>query len=108
MVHFQTKNPDLGKFWRASQLNKVVYFKDIWSILRPIGIFCGHLVYLWTFGIFMDICYIFIHFGKSHQEKSGNPARQQQRRSKVLAPELFSRHFFDFFVASFFKDPFRG
>jgi hypothetical protein len=23
----------------------VVYFKAIWSILSPFGIFCGHLVY---------------------------------------------------------------
>jgi hypothetical protein len=73
---------------------------DIWSILRPIGIFyvhwvyfvvigyilwsfgifCGHLVYfvviwyiLWSFGIFCGHLVYFSHFGMFHQEKYGNP-----------------------------------
>jgi hypothetical protein len=52
MVYFQTKNPNLGKFWRVLQWKMSVYFMDIWSILRtfwhislPYGIFCGNLVY---------------------------------------------------------------
>jgi hypothetical protein len=46
MVCFQTKNPNLGKFWKALQWKMLVYVMDIWSILRSLGIFYGHLVYL--------------------------------------------------------------
>jgi hypothetical protein len=42
-------------------------FKTIWSILWPLEIFFGHLVY------FVVIWYIFPHFGILYQEKSGNP-----------------------------------
>jgi hypothetical protein len=41
-------------------------FVAIWSILRPFGIFCGHLVYfvaiwyiLWLFGIFFPVLVCF-------------------------------------------------
>jgi hypothetical protein len=40
MVHFQTKNPNLGKFRRALELKRLVYFGPleyitaIWYILR--------------------------------------------------------------------------
>jgi hypothetical protein len=40
----------------------------ICSILRPLEIFLGHLVY------FVVIWYIFPRFGILDQEKSGNPA----------------------------------
>jgi hypothetical protein len=33
MVYFQTKNPNLGKFWRALELKMLVYFMTIWNIL---------------------------------------------------------------------------
>jgi hypothetical protein len=39
----------------------------IWSILRPLEIFYGHLVY------FVVIWYIFLHFGILYNGKSGNP-----------------------------------
>jgi hypothetical protein len=39
----------------------------IWSILRPLKIFYGHLVY------FVVIWYIFPPLGILDQEKSGNP-----------------------------------
>jgi hypothetical protein len=41
-IYFQTKNPNLSKFWRALQWKKLVYFMDIWS-------FCGNLVYFYPF-----------------------------------------------------------
>jgi hypothetical protein len=44
MVRFQTKNPDLGKFWRALERKMLVYFMTNWNILLPFGIICGHLV----------------------------------------------------------------
>jgi hypothetical protein len=50
MAYFQTKNPNLGKFWRLLQWKMGV----IWSILWPFGLFYGRLVY------FMDIWYIFV------------------------------------------------
>jgi hypothetical protein len=51
MAYFQTKNPDLGMFWRVLQFKMFVYymamwstFPDIWYILWPFGIFNGYLV----------------------------------------------------------------
>jgi hypothetical protein len=67
MVCFQTKNPILGKFWMVLLLKILVYFMTIWSILRPLEIFYGHLAY---FGI---IWCIFPRIGFLYHEKSGNP-----------------------------------
>jgi hypothetical protein len=64
---FQTKNTNLGKFWRVLQWKLLVYLMAIWSIY-------SHLVYfvaIWKH--FMVIWYIFPRFGMLHQEKSGNP-----------------------------------
>jgi hypothetical protein len=38
MVYFQTKNPNLGKLWRAIEWAMLVYFMVIWNILRPFGV----------------------------------------------------------------------
>jgi hypothetical protein len=54
MVCFQTKNPNLGKFWIVMQWKMLVYFMDTWSILRSFVIFYGHLVYV--------VCGIFVYF----------------------------------------------
>jgi hypothetical protein len=68
MADFQTKNPNLGKFWRVLQGKMLVYFMAIlayfmaiWYILWPFGIFYVYLVY-------------FYHFGMLYNEKSGIPA----------------------------------
>jgi hypothetical protein len=53
MAYFQTKKPNLGKFWSDLQLKLLVYFMVIRSILWPLGILCGPLVY------FMVIWYTF-------------------------------------------------
>jgi hypothetical protein len=50
MADFQTKNRNLGTFWRALHFKLLVYFLVIWSILLP-------------YDIFMDICYILWQFG---------------------------------------------
>jgi hypothetical protein len=63
MVYFQTKNPNLGTFWRALECNFVI----IWNILWPFGIIYGRSVQL------VVIWYIFLILGCLHQEKSGNP-----------------------------------
>jgi hypothetical protein len=44
MVRFQTKNPTLGKFWRALEWKRLVYSLPILNILRAFGTFFGHLV----------------------------------------------------------------
>jgi hypothetical protein len=54
-VYLQTKNPDLGKFWRALAWKRLVYSKGVWNKLRPFGIFYGHLVILWQFGTFSTV-----------------------------------------------------
>jgi hypothetical protein len=49
MVYFQTKNSNLGKFWRVLQWNMLVfyghafYFTATRHILRRFSIFCGNL-----------------------------------------------------------------
>jgi hypothetical protein len=46
-AYFQTKNPNLGKFWRVLQF-KIQNFGTFYghcSILIPFGIFCDHTVY---------------------------------------------------------------
>jgi hypothetical protein len=66
MVYFKTKNPNMGKFWRALK----------WIILWTFGIFFGHWVYLhivFPFGNVVVVWYIFPRFGILCQEKSGNP-----------------------------------
>jgi hypothetical protein len=67
MVCFQTKNTNLGKFWRAIRLENVYifhghleYFMDIGDILWLFGTFWVHLVHFSGFSIM-------------YQEKSGNP-----------------------------------
>jgi hypothetical protein len=35
MVYFQTKNRNLGTYWRDLQRMILVYFMNIWSILQP-------------------------------------------------------------------------
>jgi hypothetical protein len=64
MVYFQTQNPSFGKFWMALEWKMLAYFITIWNIFRPFGMVCGHLVY---FSVLVCL----------HQEKSGNPAVEQ-------------------------------
>jgi hypothetical protein len=40
MLYFQSKNPNLGKFWRALEWKWLVYSLAIWNI------YYGHLVHL--------------------------------------------------------------
>jgi hypothetical protein len=41
MVCFRTKNPNLGKFWRALEWKMLVYFMAIWQC-------CGNLVHIFS------------------------------------------------------------
>jgi hypothetical protein len=53
MVSIQTKNLNVGKFWRALDWKMLIYLHILW----PLGIFCRHL------GHFMTIWYILCSFG---------------------------------------------
>jgi hypothetical protein len=44
MVYFQTKNPNLGKFWMDLEWKMLLYFMTIWNILGPFGIIYDRLV----------------------------------------------------------------
>jgi hypothetical protein len=66
MVSFQTKNPNLGKFWRVLDWKMLIYFMAIWNVLQTFGMFYRHLecfTDIWnvlqTFGIF---CVHLVHF----------------------------------------------
>jgi hypothetical protein len=53
MAYFETKNPDLGKFWKVLQWKVLVYYMSIWCrycmaiwyILWPLGGFYGCLLH---------------------------------------------------------------
>jgi hypothetical protein len=72
-VCFQTKNPNLGKFWRALDWKMLISFLAIWNILWSFGMFWDHLVQ------FVFMLYIFSGVGIMHQEKSGYPGRRPIR-----------------------------
>jgi hypothetical protein len=67
MFCFQTKNLNLGKFWRTLEWKMLVYFMAIWNIYRTLGILYDHLVH------FMLIWYIFFRFWCHVPKKSGKP-----------------------------------
>jgi hypothetical protein len=70
MVCFQTKNPNLGKFWRAIEWKMFVDFITIWNNLRPFGVIYCRLLLL------VVIWYVFSILVCLYQEKSGNPGPQ--------------------------------
>jgi hypothetical protein len=55
----------------------------IWSILRPFGIFVGHLV------CFMVIWYVFYRFGTLYKQKSGNPDRKDDEGEHPMCRKQF-------------------
>jgi hypothetical protein len=64
MVYFQTRNHNLGKFWRVLQ----------WYILWPFGQFSKFLEYFIALLVyFVDTWHVFPIFGTLCREKSGNP-----------------------------------
>jgi hypothetical protein len=63
MVCFQTKNPDLGKFWRVLDWKRFIYFIAIWC-------FYGDL------GYFMAICYTLYSFFVAILPSQHPPQRQ--------------------------------
>jgi hypothetical protein len=53
MAHFQTKNPNLGKFWRVLEWERLVYSMAILNILGPFGTVFGHFVTKWQSGMYI-------------------------------------------------------
>jgi hypothetical protein len=50
MASFQTKHPNLGKFYRVLQWKMLLYFMTVGSILRPLVYFVAICYILWLFG----------------------------------------------------------
>jgi hypothetical protein len=71
MVYFQTKNPQMGKFWRD-------FNGKSWYILWPLEHITANWYILWQFG---NLCsgnlVYFAPFGKLCKIKSGNPGRRR-------------------------------
>jgi hypothetical protein len=63
---FQTKNPNLGIFWKASQWKTLIHILAIWYILWAFGIFTDHFEY------FVVFWYIFSQFWYSVSRNSGS------------------------------------
>jgi hypothetical protein len=53
MVHFLSKIPNLGKFWRV--FHGRCWYMAIWSISHQLGMFYGHLVYFMVIWYFLPI-----------------------------------------------------
>jgi hypothetical protein len=89
MVCFQTKNPNLGKFWRVLHWKMLRSLMAIWNMLRSFGKFYDHLVH------FVLIWYIFSGFGITYQQKSGNPDCECQvfRLMWLKKSKLFLKQF---------------
>jgi hypothetical protein len=90
MAYFQTKNPDLGKFWRVLQWKMLVFYMAIWVYFIAIWYFCGHYVYLWLFGVFF-------RYGMVYQAKSGNPAADAKlTKNEKMSPGRKEAEFLPF------------
>jgi hypothetical protein len=72
-LFLKQKNPNLGKFLRALDWKRLIYFMAIKYILRTLGIFCHHLVH------FVFIWYILSGLGIMYKEKSGIPEPEAER-----------------------------
>jgi hypothetical protein len=67
MVCFQTKNPTLGKFWRALDWKNGYIFEISGIFYRRLGYFKT----IWYILCSFDTFFLFWYYGR---EKSGNPA----------------------------------
>jgi hypothetical protein len=102
MVCFQTKNPKLGKFYRALDCKMFIYFIAIWNILWRFGIFCDHLVhFVFTWYIFP----VLVSFIKKNLATLLNgPKRVDNLERIFLSPsEKKIRNSFFFFLKNDFS-----
>jgi hypothetical protein len=58
MVYFPTKNPNLGKFWRALEWKMLVYFMTICNIYSHLVLVMAVWYSLWSLGIFFLFWYV--------------------------------------------------
>jgi hypothetical protein len=61
MAYFETKKPDLGKFWGILQWKMLVYYTAIWFILRLFGVVCRHsenfkIIFIWFLFLILACC----------------------------------------------------
>jgi hypothetical protein len=82
-ISFQTKNPNLGKFWSALDRKMLRYGMAICNILRAFGIFYNRMVH------FVFIWYIFSGFDTTCQEKSGSPANVCDKNPSMTVGRLW-------------------
>jgi hypothetical protein len=61
--------------------------------MENVGRVYAHLVYLWYFGNFVVIWYIFHRFGILCQEKSGNPGREEEKSCRKFTQKFFMQGF---------------
>jgi hypothetical protein len=80
VVYFQTKNPNLGKFWRVLQ------WRRCWLILWPFGLFYCHFVGIYNGHVvyFVNIWVYFSHCAILYQEKSGNSDHAKVCRDQIF------------------------
>jgi hypothetical protein len=85
MVSFQTKNTNLGKFWRALDWKTLIYFMAIWNILQTFGILYDHLIH------FVFIWYIFsvsLIFTKKNLATLLSQPKKSRRRTGTMLQTL--------------------
>jgi hypothetical protein len=97
MVYFQTKNSNLGKFWRALELEKFLYSMAIWKISRPFGILYGHLVFFGNLEYFQPFWYIVST--KIWQTLLAKDKRTRRNIHKGVLTQLQIATFFSFLTA---------
>jgi hypothetical protein len=95
MVSFQTKIPNLGKFWRAIDGKMLIYFRAILNSLLLFGIFYDHLVhfvFIWyIFPVLVSCTYIEPILQLSNLQLQHQRCRRLQRFSKWNKIFLFSK-----------------
>jgi hypothetical protein len=96
MANFQTKIPNLGKFWRVLQWKMLEYFMVIWFIFRPFGFFLD-IWYIYVSAIW----YIFTRFGMLYVPRTiWQPSYGRQSRHVPIS--TFFQHFVSFSLLPFF------
>jgi hypothetical protein len=86
MVYFQTKNPDLGNFWRPTEWKMFVKSNAVRGIVRSFGNLVVIFYISYQFGIYVPIWYISTSFGILYHGKSGNPDVVQPGPGPMLRP----------------------
>jgi hypothetical protein len=76
MAYFQTKNPNLGKFWRVLEWEGLVYYLAMWNILWV-------YVILWQFGTFSPVLVYFVKKNLATLTRIPKPIPKLKRSSSL-------------------------